>query len=218
MFHKEGHNTIIGCFFLSVVVVFLVDYTVQLSWIRWIIQIPTILLLGIILWFFRNPKRTLPNLEPTDIIAPCDGKVVKIEEVIEEEFFDKKRIQVSIFLSPLDVHVTRYPVGGKIIFSKYHKGKYLVAFHPKSSELNERTTVVIDNRNVGQILYRQIAGFLARRISNYAVVDNQVVQGEDSGFIKFGSRIDIFLPLQSQLFIKLGQTLRGNMDIIARKI
>ena len=179
-------------------------------------QLPVLVLLGLILWFFRNPKRPLASLEPDEIIAPCDGKVVAIQKVFESQYFHQERLQISIFLSPFNVHVTRYPIGGKIIYSKYHKGKYLVAWHPKSSLENERTAVVIENQKVGRILYCQIAGFVARRIINYARVDQQVDQGVDSGFIKFGSRVDIYLPIDSQLKIQLGQKIKGNTDIIAK--
>ena len=138
-----------------------------------------------------------------------------VRKVYEKEFFKEERVQVSIFMSPIDVHVTRYPICGKVIFSKYHPGKYLVAWHPKSSEKNERTTIVLKTDNFGNILYRQIAGALARRIVNYAKVDSLVTQGEDAGFIKFGSRVDIFLPLDSKIKIKLNAKVRGGETLIA---
>jgi phosphatidylserine decarboxylase len=144
-----------------------------------------------------------------------DGKVVVIEEVFEKEYFKDKRLQVSIFMSPLNVHVTRYAISGSVVFSKYHPGKYLVAWHPKSSELNERTTVVLENKTLGQILYRQIAGALARRIVNYAKVGDEVIQGEDAGFIKFGSRVDLFLPLGTKINIEKNQVVKGGQDCIA---
>ena len=150
-----------------------------------------------------------------NIVSPVDGKVVVIEEVKEPEYFKDKRLQVSIFMSPINVHVTRYPVGGKVVFSKYHPGKYLVAWHPKSSEENERTTVVVENQKIGKVLYRQIAGALARRIVNYAKKDMNVVQGNDAGFIKFGSRVDLFLPLDSKLKVNLDQKVIGGETIIA---
>ena len=138
-----------------------------------------------------------------------------IEEVFEKEFFKDKRLQVSIFMSPINVHVTRYAISGSIVFSKYHPGKYLVAWHPKSSELNERTTVVVENKSVGQILYRQIAGAVARRIVNYAKVGDQAVQGADAGFIKFGSRVDLFLPLGTKINVEKDQIVKGGEDCIA---
>jgi phosphatidylserine decarboxylase len=144
-----------------------------------------------------------------------DGKVVVIEEVFEKEYFKDKRLQVSIFMSPFNVHVTRYAISGSVVFSKYHPGKYLVAWHPKSSELNERTTVVLENKTLGQILYRQIAGALARRIVNYAKVGDEVIQGEDAGFIKFGSRVDLFLPLGTKINIEKNQVVKGGQDCIA---
>ena len=167
-----------------------------------------------ILQFFRNPKRHTQHND-THVISPVDGKVVVIEEVKEPEYFKDKRLQVSIFMSPINVHVTRYPVGGKVVFSKYHPGKYLVAWHPKSSEENERTTVVVENQKIGKVLYRQIAGALARRIVNYAKKDMNVVQGNDAGFIKFGSRVDLFLPLGTKLNVNLDQKVKGGETIIA---
>ena len=150
------------------------------------------------------------------MVSPVDGKVVVIEEVEENEYFKNKRLQVSIFMSQINVHVTRYPIGGKVLFSKYHPGKYLVAWHPKSSEENERTTIVVENSTVGKILYRQIAGALARRIVNYAKKDQKVIQGTDAGFIKFGSRVDLFLPLGTEVQVKLNQKVKGGDSIIAK--
>jgi len=174
----------------------------------------TIIILVLILQFFRNPKRKT-QINDSLIISPVDGKVVAVEKVYEKEYFKDDRIQISIFMSPLNVHVTRYAMSGIIKFSKYHPGKYLVAWHPKSSELNERTTVVIENENFGTILYRQIAGAVAKRIVNYAKVDSRVVQGEDAGFIKFGSRVDLFLPLDSKIKVKINQMVVGGIDTIA---
>jgi phosphatidylserine decarboxylase len=180
------------------------------------IQIATLLLLIIILQFFRNPKRTVIITE-NHILAPVDGKVVVIEEVFENEYFKDKRLQISIFMSPINVHVTRYGLSGIVKFSKYHPGKFLVAWHPKASEENERTTVVIENKTFGEILYRQIAGALARRIVNYAEEGMQVIQGTDAGFIKFGSRVDIFLPLGTPVNVVLNQKAIGGKTIIATK-
>ena len=149
--------------------------------------------------------------------APVDGKVVVIEEVYEPEYFKDKRLMVSIFMSPLNVHVTRYAVNGIVKYSQYHPGKYLVAWHPKASEENERTTVVINNRIYGEIMYRQIAGALARRIVNYAVVGMRVIQGKDAGFIKFGSRVDIYLPLGTPVEVTLGQKAVGAKTVICKK-
>ena len=214
MFHKEGQTII----FITLIIVgslFLVMDSIGIPWLVKTLQIGLLLIFILILQFFRNPKR---NTQPDDahVISPVDGKVVVIEEVQEPEYFKDKRLQVSVFMSPINVHVTRYPIGGKVLFSKYHPGKYLVAWHPKSSEKNERTTVVVENSKFGKVLYRQIAGFLARRIVNYAKKDQNVVQGNDAGFIKFGSRVDLFLPLGTKLDIKLNQKVRGGETVIAK--
>lgn len=213
MFHKEGQKII----FISLILVgglfLLIDF-IEIPWLIKTLQIGLLVFFILILQFFRNPKRHTQHND-THVISPVDGKVVVIEEVEEPEYFKDKRLQVSIFMSPINVHVTRYPVGGKVVFSKYHPGKYLVAWHPKSSEENERTTVVVENQKIGKVLYRQIAGALARRIVNYAKKDMNVVQGNDAGFIKFGSRVDLFLPLDTKLKVKLDQKVRGGETIIA---
>ena len=213
MFHKEGQKII----FISLILVgglfLLIDF-IEIPWLIKTLQIGLLVFFILILQFFRNPKRHTQHND-THVIAPVDGKVVVIEEVEEPEYFKDKRLQVSIFMSPINVHVTRYPVGGKVVFSKYHPGKYLVAWHPKSSEENERTTVVVENQKIGKVLYRQIAGALARRIVNYAKKDMNVVQGSDAGFIKFGSRVDLFLPLDTKLKVKLDQKVKGGETIIA---
>ena len=190
MFHKEGFKIIIITFLLTSVLCIFAEYFIENYILSKFLQIVFLLILILILQFFRNPKR-ITELNENNIIAPADGKIVIIKEVYEEEYFKEKKIQVSIFMSPLNVHVTRYPMSGKVVFSKYHPGKYLVAWHPKSSKLNERTSIVLKNDSMGEILYRQIAGAIARRIVNYAEKDLYVVQGEDAGFIKFGSRIDL---------------------------
>jgi phosphatidylserine decarboxylase len=150
-----------------------------------------------------------------EVLAPVDGKVVVIEEVFEKEYFKDKRLQISIFMSPINVHVTRYPIGGTVKYSKYHPGKFLVAWHPKSSEENERTTVVVENPIIGEVLYRQVAGALAKRIVNYAEEDQEVLQGGDSGFIKFGSRVDVYLPLNTNIRVKLNDKVIGGKSVIA---
>ncbi|AOR25818.1 phosphatidylserine decarboxylase [Formosa sp. Hel3_A1_48] len=213
MFHKEGQKII----FISLILVgglfLLIDF-IEIPWLIKTLQIGLLVFFILILQFFRNPKRHTQHND-IHVVSPVDGKVVVIEEVEEPEYFKDKRLQVSIFMSPINVHVTRYPVGGKVVFSKYHPGKYLVAWHPKSSEENERTTVVVENQKIGKVLYRQIAGALARRIVNYAKKDMNVVQGSDAGFIKFGSRVDLFLPLDTKLKVKLDQKVRGGETIIA---
>jgi len=215
-FHKEGAKIILISCVITVVIVLAADSLIAELWLKKVIQIFSLFFLIMILQFFRNPNRTI-IADNNIITAPVDGKVVVIEEVFEREYFKDKRLQVSIFMSPINVHVTRFPVSGKINFSKYHPGKFLVAWHPKASEENERTTIVVENKVFGEILYRQIAGALAKRIVNYAEEGMQVVQGEDAGFIKFGSRVDLFLPLGTQLNIKLGEKAIGNKTIIALK-
>ena len=217
MFHREGHSIIIISFFLATISCLLAEFGLSnVSIFKTIIQLLALFQLIIVLQFFRNPKRKTIRNE-NHIIAPVDGKVVIIEEVYEKEYFKDMRLQVSIFMSPFNVHVTRYCVSGKIKFSKYHPGKYLVAWHPKSSELNERTTIVIGNNKFGEILYRQVAGAVARRIINYAQKGVSVIQGDDAGFIKFGSRLDMFLPLNTQLDIKLNDLVKGGVQIIGHK-
>ncbi len=216
MFHKEGAKLIFIGLFTTVAVSLLAEYYIPDATLKIIVQLVALAFLILILQFFRNPKRHVVATDHT-IIAPVDGKVVVIEEVYEPEYFKEKRLQVSIFMSPINVHVTRYAVNGLVKFSKYHPGKYLVAWHPKASEENERTTIVIENLLFGEILYRQIAGALARRIVNYAQEGMQVVQGTDAGFIKFGSRVDLFLPLGTELNVKLGEKAIGGKTIIATK-
>jgi len=214
MFHKEGYKIILIASTILLIAVLTIDKFIEIEWLRLSTSTLFLILFILVLQFFRNPKRNTV-LDAHQIIAPVDGKVVVIEEVFEPEFFKDKRIQVSIFMSPLNVHVTRYPIGGNVIFSKYHPGKYLVAWHPKSSTENERTTVVVENKTVGKILYRQIAGAAARRIVNYAKKDDIAVQGADAGFIKFGSRVDIFLPLNTKIDVVLNQKVKGGEQIIA---
>ncbi len=215
MFHKEGFKIIFFSALILVLSILLIENFIPNYWLQKILMISFLIFFILILQFFRNPKRDT-QINDNYIIAPADGKVVVIEEVVEKEYFKDKRRQISIFMSPLNVHVTRYPIGGKVNFSKYHPGKFLVAWHPKSSEENERTTIVVENKNLGEILYRQIAGAVARRIVNYAKVDQIVEQGTDAGFIKFGSRIDIFVPLDMKIEVKLNQKTKGGETIIAK--
>lgn len=217
MFHKEGFTILIVSFVLIAAAALIVEQFIALKWLRILLQLGLIVFLVLILQFFRNPSR--PPLALTDaVIAPVDGKVVIIEEVEEPEYFKGKRLQVSIFMSPLNVHVTRYPVSGKVVFSKYHPGKYLVAWHPKSSTLNERTTIVVNNPVFGDVLYRQIAGAVARRIVNYAKVGTDAIQGTDAGFIKFGSRVDVFLPPNTMINVKIGQKVKGGVTLISDQV
>lgn len=215
-FHKEGYKIITVALLLSVSGILLAENFIETLWLVKAIQILILAFLIIILQFFRNPKRVAP-LNDNALVAPVDGKVVVIEEVEEPEYFKGKRLQVSIFMSPINVHVTRYAMSGVVKYSKYHPGKYLVAWHPKASTENERTSVVLHNEAFGDVLYRQIAGALAKRIVNYAKEGDKSVQGEDAGFIKFGSRVDLFLPLGTNLKVSLGDKVKGGVQLIAEK-
>ncbi len=214
MFHKEGFKIIVFNFLMSTSLVISFEILINSENIKNILQILVLSQFLIILYFFRNPKRNI-ILDSDRLLSPADGKIVAINNVFENEFFKSERIQISIFLSPLDIHVTRYPVSGDIIYSKYHQGDYLVAWHPKSSEKNERTSIVIKNEKFREILYRQIAGAVARRIVNYAKKNSYVEQGDDSGFIKFGSRVDVFLPLDTEIKVRVGDRVVGGITIIA---
>ena len=212
--HKEGVKIIFGSTAMVALFLILIDQFVTIEWLRVTLMLVVLAFYILILQFFRNPKRETP-INPNHIISSVDGKVVVIEEVEENEYFKDKRRMISVFMSPLNVHVTRYPMSGRVVYSKYHPGKYLVAWHPKASEENERTTVVIENEQFGKVLYRQIAGALAKRIVNYAKEGDMAVQGADAGFIKFGSRVDIYLPLSAKVKVTLGQKVKGAIDIIA---
>ena len=212
--HKEGYPTIILSFVFCLAVAFAGN--TYLPFAAAIILIVVLIAFFIfILSFFRNPVREIPQVSDKLIYAPADGKVVVIENTTENEYFKDERVQVSIFMSPLNVHVNRAPITGTIDYSQYHKGKYLVAWHPKSSTENERTTVVF-NTGKTQILLRQIAGALARRIVNYAKVGETYNQGDDYGFIKFGSRVDIFLPVGTKVLVNLEEMVQGNKTLIAQ--
>lgn len=216
MFHKEGHKIILGSLALVIAIALAANYLVENELTRQLMVVFFIILFLFILQFFRNPKR---NFQPNEnqVLSPVDGKVVVIEEVFEKEYFQEKRLQISVFMSPINVHVTRYPVGGEVVFSKYHPGKYLVAWHPKASEENERTTVVVRSKEFGDVLYRQIAGALAKRIVNYAQEGEQAQQTADSGFIKFGSRVDVFLPLDAKVNVNLNEVVKGGISVLAEK-
>ena len=214
MFHKEGFFIITISFILTITVSVFSEYMITNPLLESFIQFFSIFILIMILQFFRNPKRII-SPDNNKILSPVDGKIVVIESVFEKEYFKDNRRQVSIFMSPLNIHVTRYPISGKVSYSKYHPGKYSVAWHPKSSEENERTTVVIKSTEYGEILYRQVAGALARRIVNYAKEGDEVNQGDDAGFIKFGSRVDLFLPLNLPINVVLNQVAKGAKTIIS---
>lgn len=214
--HREGTPTILIVIALVCFGLFaLLKWPVLPGYLSVPLGALLIAVLAIVLWFFRVPKRARPN-DDSAIISPCDGKVVVIEEVHEPEYFKDKRLQVSIFMSPLNVHINYHPIGGTTTYYKYHPGKYLVAWHPKSSTENERSTVVNRHPRHGEVLFRQIAGALARRICTYARPDQPATQGSEFGFIKFGSRVDLFLPLDAQVEVTLGQVVTGATSVIAR--
>jgi len=214
MFHREGFFIISISFILTTTFFILSDLLIKSLFIKYSIQFLSVFFLVLILQFFRNPKRSV-SPDNKLILSPVDGKVVIIDSVFEKEYFKDNRKQVSIFMSPINVHVTRFPISGKIVYSKYHPGKYLFAWLPKSSEENERTSIVINTPEYGEIMYRQIAGALARRIVNYAKKGDDVNQGDDAGFIKFGSRVDIFLPLDSPICVKIDENAIGAKTIIS---
>ncbi len=211
--HKEGRRIIFFTALAAVLLSLLADVFFP-GLLSGIVTVFTVLFLAVVM-FFRNPRRELMVPDDRCIYAPADGKIVAIEEVDEKEYFGERRLLVSIFMSPANVHVNRNPVSGRVNYFKYHPGKYLVAWHPKSSEENERTTIVIDTGEV-EILCRQIAGAMAKRIVNYLSPGEEVIQGQDMGFIKFGSRVDLILPLDVKLEVDLGQKVKGNRTIIAR--
>ncbi len=211
--HKEGLNILLGTLAFLTAVNLLIFWLWPAAFIA--SEIISLILFLAVVQFFRNPRREIVISDDNLVYAPADGKIVVIEETEENEYFKDKRIQVSIFMSPTNVHVNRNPIGGTINYFKYHPGKYLVAWHPKSSSENERTTVVIDTGDT-EILLRQIAGLMAKRIVNYVDVGQEVIQGKDMGFIKFGSRVDLFLPLDAELMIKPGEKVKGNRTIIAK--
>ena len=215
--HKEGYRIIAWSFLVIIIINYFIHIHYHIFWLNGIFSIISLIAFMLIVYFFRFPSRSV-KATPNEVIAPVDGKVVVIEEVFEPEFFKDKRLQMSIFMSPLNVHATRYPISGKVIYSKYYKGKHLVAWHPKSSELNERTTIVVDNPVIGPVMFRQIAGAVARRIENYSKVGDVVEQGADAGFIKFGSRVDVFLPLNTNPEVVIGDKTRGGETIIAEVI
>ena len=212
--HKEGYTSIT----IVVLVVFVANALVHYlasdyPLVTWITYGLSVFLLVAILQFFRNPRRNITKNNEA-VLCPADGKVVVIEETEETEYFGDKRLQVSIFMSPVNVHINRNPVSGKVSFFRYHPGKYLVAWHPKSSTLNERTSIAVQTTAGHEILFRQIAGAMARRIVWYVEEGVDVVQGEEFGFIKFGSRVDVFLPLGTKLDVKIGDRVSGGVTVL----
>lgn len=215
--HREGYKFV----FASLLFVIILNITAWSLFAQYALALKVLLGVSIffflfIAYFFRLPK-FVPEIKNNNLIlAPADGKIVAIEEVEEPEYFNDKRLQVSIFMSPTNVHVNRNPIGGKVVYSKYHPGNYLVAWHPKSSTLNERfTTVIQDDAQEMEILVRQIAGKLARKIENYVEEGQQVLQGTEMGFIKFGSRVDLFLPLGSKVRVELKDKVKAGTTILA---
>lgn len=211
--HKESTGTIIVASILFAVLAFLSVYFLK-EW-SLLILIPLLVIYGLVFWFFRVPQRDILD-HKENVIAPVDGKVVMIKEVDEDEFIKGKAIQISIFMSPLNVHICRYPVSGKVIYKKYHPGKYLVAWHEKSSTENERTTVAVESLTNHQVVFRQIAGYVARRIVFYCNEGDAAKAGHEFGFIKFGSRMDVFLPTDTEIVCKIGDKTKGGIDIIAK--
>lgn len=211
--HKEGYRWLSAGLVLFLGLG-LIGYKIHF-WVGIILTVTSFIIYLLLLWFFRNPFRQLNQPDPDAIYAPCDGRIVVIEEVHEQEFFKEKRIQVSIFMSPLNVHINWNPVSGEIAYVKHHPGKYLVAWHPKSSSENEMTSTVLQNEKTSMLI-RQIAGALARRIVNYMQPKQKVAAGTEMGFIKFGSRVDLLLPLNVKLNVKLDQRVKGASTIIAR--
>jgi phosphatidylserine decarboxylase len=212
--HKEGYKIILVSTVLLVAIVLLLTALITAVWLMALLGLPLLVLYVLVVRFFRNPKR-VPAGSSNTVLAPCDGKVVVIEEVEETEYFNDRRIQVSIFMSPLNVHVNRNPVDGVINYFKYHPGKYLVAWHPKSSTENERTTTVIKHEGGHEVLFRQIAGAVARRIRWYIKEGDQASRGSEMGFIKFGSRVDVFLPIGTKVNVELEQKVSGALTSIA---
>lgn len=214
--HKEGFG-VIAVSFLIFGSIYLASHIFLMETIPWlygVLALASLLMMVLIIQFFRVPKRFFKT-NVNEVLSPADGKVVVIEETEENEYFSDKRIQISIYMSPMNVHCQWYPITGETTYYKYHPGKYLLAWNPKSSEENERTTVVVKHSNNEEILLRQIAGAVARRIKCYAQKGQQIQQGEELGFIRFGSRVDIFLPLDANVKIQIGQKVRGKHTILA---
>lgn len=212
--HKEGRSLLLILLIVFIAVNLTMNYLKVDSVISQLVLVSTVVLFLLVLQFFRNPK-VISVVNDNFVLAPADGKVVAIEDVTEEEYFKDKRTQISIFMSPLNVHVNRNPISGIVSYFKYHPGKYLVAWHPKSSTENERTTTVVKSKNNLEILFRQIAGAVARRIKNYVTEGDQVEQGSEFGFIKFGSRVDVLLPTNAEIKVKIGDKTKAGKTTLA---
>jgi phosphatidylserine decarboxylase len=215
-FHKEGYPTLLVTILFSTIIVSIAKLVFpEFAIAHWFAYLLSAFLLIVVVQFFRHPTR-VHTLSSQSIIAPADGEVVVIEETEEAEYFKDKRIQVSIFMSPINVHVNRYPIAGEVTYAKYHEGKFMIASLPKASTENERTTVVVKHETNGQsILFRQVAGALARRIVMYSEVGDKATQCGEMGFIKFGSRVDLYLPLNAKLNVKIGDVVKGSQSVIA---
>ncbi|QDP85436.1 phosphatidylserine decarboxylase family protein [Chryseobacterium sp. SNU WT5] len=211
--HKESKGTITVASIAFIIIALLSVYYLEIWGLA--IIIPLLLVYGLVFWFFRVPNRDILD-HKENVIAPVDGKVVMIKEVEENEFIKGKAIQISIFMSPLNVHICRYPVSGNVIYKKYHPGKYLVAWHEKSSTENERTTVAVESLTHHQVVFRQIAGYVARRIVMKCTEGDVAKAGHEFGFIKFGSRMDVFLPIDTEITCKIGDKTKGGIDVIAK--
>lgn len=212
--HKEGHKIILVTLLVLVILTAFVAWLVPYPFLRYLLYAGFFIHLLWTIRFFRYPEREV-NKGENYILSTADGKIVAIEETVEEEYFKEKRLLVSVFMSPLDVHINWYPFNGKVKYVKYHPGKYLVAYHPKSSEKNERNSIVIEKEKGKDILIRQVAGFMARKIVNYAEVHDDAIQGAEFGIIRFGSRIDFYLPLDVVLKVKMDEKVRARRTIIA---
>ncbi|MFZ5554480.1 MAG: phosphatidylserine decarboxylase family protein [Bacteroidota bacterium] len=213
--HREGYKLIFLFFILIGAIATGVYFIPGLLWLKCILWTGCGIFFFLVVQFFRVPHRKI-TVDENKIVCPADGKVVVIEEITETEYFNDKRIQVSIFMSPLNVHQNHYPVSGKVVYSRYHPGKYLVAWHPKSSAENERTTVVVRTKNGQEVLFRQIAGAVARRIVNYAKEGDEAKQSHEMGFIKFGSRVDIILPLNTEISVKINDNVQGSVTELGK--
>ena len=214
-FHKEGYPTLLVTILFSTIMISIAKLIFpEFAIAHWFAYILSGFLLVVVIQFFRHPTR-VHTINSNAIIAPADGEVVVIEETNEDEYFKDKRIQVSIFMSPINVHVNRYPIAGIVTYAKYHAGKFLIASLPKASTENERTSVVVKHENGTSILFRQVAGALARRIVMYSKEGDAAIQCDEMGFIKFGSRVDLYLPLDAKLKVKIGDAVKGSQSVIA---
>ncbi len=215
MIHKEGYATIaIVVVFVALVNFLVYKFLGDYIWLGWLLQLGSVFLLFLVLQFFRNPTRKVVENEYV-VLSPADGKVVAIEEIEEPEYFKDKRIQVSVFMSVWDVHANRWPIAGKVTYFRYHEGKYLMAAHPKSSTLNQRTTIAVRTEKGFEMMFRQIAGIMARRIVAPVKEGDTAKQGQQFGFIKFGSRVDMFFPIGTKIRVKVGDKVKGGLDVIA---